>query len=753
MKHKLVKFLALTLVVLSSQLLNWSSSYAETEPNDTPSGANQLALGVIGDTNATLSSSSDVDWYKVDLQANHWYVFETYNVSTQLDSTLRLYSTNGSTQLASGDGDGSGDSQDRIAWQAPANGTYYLRVASYSGQGTYAIRALLHYNEGGAWNWDNNKPHEPNDNWQTAYPMSLGLGNAIQTTIYPRGPYKTVTGDKDYFHFELSQGQWYVFETFNVDTVLDTTLTLYNSSGTQVSSDDGDGKGNGQDMILWQAPANGTYYLRVSPWSSTGSGTYSVRVLPKGGPWEANEPNNSWVTAIPLATNQAYNDNLYQVGNYKTVTGDYDYFSFTGQSGYDYTINLTNVAATLDSNLYLLSLDGTTQLAYKTGSAGGSRSLTYKIATNGIYYALVRPYGSSNNTGAYQIQITTNAPPTTPRGWTGWQKNGATLSPVVMEVFNSRLYQVVRGSDNGIYTRYTIDGSNWSGWVGNGATPDMVEMTIFNNRLYQAVRGTDNGIYTRYTTDGTNWSGWVGNGATPGTVRMIVFNNRLYQAVRGTDDGIYTRYTFDGANWSGWVRNGATLGQLVEMMVFNGRLYQTVRGTDNGIYTRYTTDGDNWSGWSSNGATYNVIKMMVFNGRLYQAVQGTDNGIYTRYTIDGNNWSGWVGNGYATDTVEMTVFGSSLYQAVKGTDNGVYTRYTNDGSNWSGWERSGETRTSIRMKVFNPGNGSKLYQAIRGTDDGIYTRYLATAALREIDLTQPVKVPSNVYLPLVTKDK
>jgi len=358
--------------------------------------------------------------------------------------------------------------------------------------------------------------------------------------------------------------------------------------------------------------------------------------------------------------------------------------------------------------------------------------------------------GESNKIGWVQGTVTNCG-----TGWTSWQKNGATLSPVVMEVFNSRLYQVVRGSDNGIYTRNTIDGSNWSGWVGNGATPDMVEMTIFNNRLYQAVRGTDNGIYTRYTVDGSNWSGWVGNGATPGTVRMMVFNGRLYQAVRGTDDGIYTRYTIDGANWSGWVRNGATLGQLVEMMVFNGRLYQTVRGTDNGIYTRYTTDGDNWSGWNSNGSTYNVIKMMVFNGRLYQAVRGTDNGIYTRYTIDGDNWSGWSGNGYATDTVEMTVFGDTgrLYQAVKGTDNGVYTRYTTDGSNWLGWERSGDTKTSIRMKVFNPGSGSKLYQAIRGTDDGIYTRYLGATSLRSASLPEPLKIPASVYPPLVTRDK
>ncbi|MBO1053916.1 MAG: hypothetical protein HEQ25_18520, partial [Dolichospermum sp. DET73] len=62
-----------------------------------------------------------------------------------------------------------------------------------------------------------------------------------------------------------------------------------------------------------------------------------------------------------------------------------------------------------------------------------------------------------------------------------------------------------------------------------------VAMEVFNNRIYQSVRGTDNGIYNRSSADGTNWTAWQNfGGATLGGPDLEVFNGRLYQTVRGT---------------------------------------------------------------------------------------------------------------------------------------------------------------------------------------------------------------------------
>jgi hypothetical protein len=130
----------------------------------------------------------------------------------------------------------------------------------------------------------------------------------------------------------------------------------------------------------------------------------------------------------------------------------------------------------------------------------------------------------------------------------------------------------------------------------NGGTIDTTEAVVFNSRLYQAIRGLDNGIWTRSTADGTSWNTWARNGGTADRIEMTEFNTRLYQAIRGLDDGIWTRSTADGSTWTSWVRNGGTI-DAIEMTVFASRLYQAVRGLDNCIWTRWTTDGTSWSAW------------------------------------------------------------------------------------------------------------------------------------------------------------
>ena len=177
-----------------------------------------------------------------------------------------------------------------------------------------------------------------------------------------------------------------------------------------------------------------------------------------------------------------------------------------------------------------------------------------------------------------------------------------------------------------------------------------VAMELFNNRIYQSVRGTDNGIYNRSSADGTNWTAWQNlGGATLGGPDLEVFNGRLYQSVRGTDNGIYNRSSVDGTNWTAWQNFGGATLSGPDLEVFNGRLYQSVRGTDNGIYNRSSVDGTTWTAWQNfGGATLADPELEVFNGKLFQAVQGTDNAIYTRYSSNGTNWNVWEERGGLT---------------------------------------------------------------------------------------------------------
>jgi hypothetical protein len=82
-----------------------------------------------------------------------------------------------------------------------------------------------------------------------------------------------------------------------------------------------------------------------------------------------------------------------------------------------------------------------------------------------------------------------------------------------MELFNNRIYQSVRGTDNGIYNRSSVDGTTWTAWQNfGGATLADPELEVFNGKLFQAVQGTDNAIYTRYSSNGTNWNVWEERG-------------------------------------------------------------------------------------------------------------------------------------------------------------------------------------------------------------------------------------------------
>ena len=388
---------------------------AESEPNDTPSIASVSTIGWSSPIGARISTSSDIDWYKIDLQQDQWYVFEVNNVSPNLTPRLTLFDTDGSTDLKTDIyGNGSGDTYSRIVWQVPVNGTYYLKVSSNSGAGPYSIRVLQNYDEGATWDGY----YEPNDTWVTAHLLEVGREYGIQSSIDPRGAYTTNDHDQDYYRFSAELGHFYVIDTFNVAPSLDTVMSLYDIDGTsEIETDYGDGKGNSDAQIVWQAPQTGIFYVKVVPYYATQEGLYSIRVLPKyneGATWDEEwELDDAWVRANPILLNQTQSRSIYQRGNYHTNNADYDHFWFAAQEGYEYEVDLLYVASTLEADLYILSLDGTTVLTSDTTSQppGTPKSIKYTFATPGIYYVLVRPHSNlSDNYGDYNLRVTSVIP-------------------------------------------------------------------------------------------------------------------------------------------------------------------------------------------------------------------------------------------------------------------------------------------------------------------------------------------------------
>jgi len=71
----------------------------------------------------------DPDYHSFNALNGVQYVIETFNLSSETDTTLTLYDTDGVTILRFDDDSGGGLAS-KITWVAPADGTYYVKVAS-----------------------------------------------------------------------------------------------------------------------------------------------------------------------------------------------------------------------------------------------------------------------------------------------------------------------------------------------------------------------------------------------------------------------------------------------------------------------------------------------------------------------------------------------------------------------------------------------------------------------------------------------
>jgi subtilisin family serine protease len=112
---------------------------ARAQNGVTPATAVAAAVG--STVQGAITSPSSAEFFKFQAVAGGSYVFQTA-LGTLHDSVLTLFAADGQTVLAQNDDIAPGNLASRIAWQAPAAGTYYLAVAAYpgSGIGSYSLQ-------------------------------------------------------------------------------------------------------------------------------------------------------------------------------------------------------------------------------------------------------------------------------------------------------------------------------------------------------------------------------------------------------------------------------------------------------------------------------------------------------------------------------------------------------------------------------------------------------------------------------------
>ena len=102
-----------------------------TEPNDDYYAAvNTLTNGT--SVSSLFDGIQDEDWFKFDTRVGDRYIIQTDNLATGVDTVMQIYDMDGLTLLTSNDNGGGGQAS-YLTWQAPLDGTYFIRIVRASG--------------------------------------------------------------------------------------------------------------------------------------------------------------------------------------------------------------------------------------------------------------------------------------------------------------------------------------------------------------------------------------------------------------------------------------------------------------------------------------------------------------------------------------------------------------------------------------------------------------------------------------------
>ncbi len=265
----------------------------EIEPNDTFATATNLPgseVKIRGD----VFGNGDLDWFKFTAATGdrvYAAVMTSYSSSASTDSQLRIFASDGTTQLEFDEDDGSlGSLGSTIAGVTiPAAGTYYAQVKHFSATNTLRPYELYLSVETGA----PTPEVESNDSTVTANPLpASGWVSGTRNPPNPPGP----MADTDFFSFTANAGDT-VYLGLDLDPERDNVqwngrlgIALFGDATNQILVVDDASTGSVanplSEAMFMTVKTAGTYYAYVDSATATTGGptaTYnlSVSIIPK----------------------------------------------------------------------------------------------------------------------------------------------------------------------------------------------------------------------------------------------------------------------------------------------------------------------------------------------------------------------------------------------------------------------------------------------------------------------------------------
>ncbi len=265
---------------------------AEIEPNNSIAAANSATSNFSPYTGnlyhlslqGNISSTTESDYFKIGALQPGDIISISSSGSPSSRGTLanpRVDLYRGLTRILSEYDSGPGNDALIARYLVPADGAgdYYVRARGESASGTYQLGIWLENAGAPPITTDNVvQETEPNNSIDAANNASSSW-RAVQYRSLTTGSIST-TSDADFFAYQFTKDDRV---TINIDSTstLDAKVSLYNSAGTLIASEDGSSSfpspyDKDSPIYAFLIPTSGVYYVQVQ--SASGTGAYAANV-------------------------------------------------------------------------------------------------------------------------------------------------------------------------------------------------------------------------------------------------------------------------------------------------------------------------------------------------------------------------------------------------------------------------------------------------------------------------------------------
>lgn len=357
----------------------------------------------------TVNAALTAEDTQVDSEELGQFIYDTYSIqaragqrlqvvmrSQAFDSYLEVYEGADAEAFATDD-DGLGEGVDsRLRFTAQNGGTYVIRARTLGGLegGAYTIEAT-----------DRGPPP------RAPRPTAIRVGGEADGEITDRDPIEEDSGDfseyaYDAYSFRARAGERVALtlDSDDFDPIVRVGRMGRGGSFEQLAYNDDSGAGGLNSYLVFTAPSNGEYVIRVAPLDGQSEGDYELGVAEGPPPLESR----------PIAVGDTVEGELSNSDGANEFGVRADAYTFTAAEGDRIVANMSSDA--FDTYLELYSEnDAENGGRYSVdsdddGAGEGTNSrLSYTVATAGTYTLEARAF-SGEGLGSYTLSLEAGVP-------------------------------------------------------------------------------------------------------------------------------------------------------------------------------------------------------------------------------------------------------------------------------------------------------------------------------------------------------